>query len=120
LQTAAAILLLLLGGGIAGYLVAKPLVGPGEVNTHEAKWVDAVAGEMSLYGEASMAAIEVDDAERKAELSKLGQEVNLDLSEARVRLQGLTFKRAELLQFQGSKLAQLLYASDKDDPIAAS
>jgi anti-sigma factor RsiW len=119
LLAAAAVLLLLLGGGVAGYLIAKPPVGPfEEANTDEAKLVDAVAGEMSLYGEASMAAIEVDDTERKAELSKLAQEVNLDLSEVRVTLQGLTFKRAELLQFQGSKVAQLLYASDRDDPIA--
>jgi anti-sigma factor RsiW len=113
------VLLLLLGGGAAGYLIAKPPVSLfEEASTDEDKWVDAVAGEMSLYDAPSMAAIQVDDSEQKAELSKLGQELNLDLSAAKVTLEGLTLKRAEPLQFQGSKLAQLLYASDKGAPVA--
>jgi hypothetical protein len=113
-----AVLLLLLGGGIAGYLIAKPPVGLFEVDADQDSWVEAIAGEISLYDEASMAAIEVDHTALTAELSKLGQELKLDLSEANVTPEGLTLKRAELLQFQKSKLAWLLYASDKGAPIA--
>ena len=46
--------------------------------------ISAVAGEISLYDEASMAAIEFDHTALKAELNKLGQELKLDLSEANV------------------------------------
>jgi anti-sigma factor RsiW len=109
LAAAAAILLLL--GGVAGYLIAKPPVGLfEEADRDEDEWVDAVAGQMSLY--------DVDEAERQAQLRALGQALNLDLSESRVALEGLTLKRAELLHFQGRHLAQVLYTSNEHGPIA--
>jgi hypothetical protein len=58
LAAAAAILLLL--GGVAGYLIAKPPVGLfEEADRDEDEWVDAVAGQMSLY----------DSTKRSAKLS---------------------------------------------------
>jgi anti-sigma factor RsiW len=118
LLVAAAAALLLLLGGAAGYFVAKP---PAEVfeeaGGDEDQWIDAVVGQMSLYDAASVAAIEVDETKQKAELAKVGQALNLYLSEPMVTLEGLTLKRAELLSFQGHQVAQLLYASDEHGPV---
>src|SRR5262249_20235605 len=114
----AAALLLLLGGAV-GYFIAKP---PAELfeeaGGDEDAWIDAVAGQMALYDAASVAAIEVDETQQKARLAKIGQALNLDLSEPTVTLEGLTLKRAELLSFQDHQVAQLLYASDEHGPIA--
>jgi anti-sigma factor RsiW len=119
LVATAAALLLLICGGIAGYFVAKaPVELFEEADAVEEEWVDAVAGQLSLYDAASVASIQVNDAEQRAQLSKLGDVLKLDLSEASVALDGLALKRAELLHFQGRKVAQLLYASEEHGPVA--
>jgi len=118
LLVAAAAALLLLLGGVAGYFIAKlPAELLEEAGGDEDQWIDAVTGQMSLYDAASVAAIEVDETKQKAELAKVGQALNLDLSEPTVTLEGLTLKRAELLSFQGHQVAQLLYASDEHGPV---
>src|SRR5262245_20932523 len=119
LVVAAAAALLLLLGGAAGYFIAKP--PPDlfeEAGGAEDEWVEAVAGQMALYDAASVGAIEIDVTKQKAELGKIGRVLNLDLSAPRVMLEGLTLKRAELLSFQGHRVAQLLYASEEHGPIA--
>ena len=99
LLAAAAALLLLICGGVAGYFIAK---APGELfeeaDAFEEQWIDAVAGQLSLYDATSVAAIKVDSAEQQAQLTKLGEILKLDLSAPKVELEGLTLKRAELLQ----------------------
>ena len=117
LLVAAAAALLLLLGGVAGYFIAKPPAELLEAGGDEDQWIDAVTGQMSLYDAASVAAIEVDETKQKAELAKVGQALNLYLSEPMVTLEGLTLKRAELLSFQGHQVAQLLYASDEHGPV---
>ena len=113
LLAAAAALLLLVSGGAIGYFVAK---APGELfeeeDAFEEAWIAAVAGQLSLYDAASVASIQVNDAEQQAELNKLGEILKLDLSAPSVELEGLTLKRAELLNFQGRKVAEFLYASE--------
>jgi anti-sigma factor RsiW len=119
LVAAAAALLLLVCGGVAGYFVAKaPIELFEETDTFEEEWIAAVAGQLSLYDAASVASIQVDDAEQKAQLSKLGDVLSLDLSAPKVALEGLTLKRAELLHFQGRKVVELLYASEEHGPVA--
>ena len=92
LLAAAAALLLLICGGVAGYFIAK---APGELfeeaDAFEEQWIDAVAGQLSLYDATSVAAIKVDSAEQQAQLTKLGE------ISPKVELEGLTLKRAELL-----------------------
>jgi anti-sigma factor RsiW len=118
LLAAAAALLLLIGGGVAGYFIAKP---PGgifeEADEFEEEWIAAVAGQLSLYEGAAVASIPVNDAEQQARLSKLGEVLKLDLSQPRVAFEGLTLKRVELLNFQGRKVGELLYASEQG-PVA--
>ena len=113
LLAAAAALLLLVFGGALGYFAAKV---PGELfeeaDAFEEEWIAAVAGQLSLYRGDSLASITVDSAEQQAQLSRLGEVVNLDLSAPKVELEGLTLKRAELLHFQGRKVAELLYTGE--------
>jgi anti-sigma factor RsiW len=119
LVATAAALLLLVCGGVAGYFVAKaPIDLFEEADTFEEEWIAAVAGQLSLYDAASVASIQVDDAEQKAQLSKLGEMLKLDLSKPRVTLEGLMLKRAELLHFQGREVAELLYVSEGHGPVA--
>ena len=119
LLAAAAALLLLICGGVAGYFIAK---GPPalfeETDDFEEAWIAAVAGQLSLYDATSVAEIRVNDAELQDQLSKLGDVLKLDLSDPKVQLEGLTLKRAELLHFQGRKVAELLYSSEQHGPIA--
>jgi anti-sigma factor RsiW len=119
LMAAAASLLLLLCGGVIGYFVAK---APAELfedaDELEEDWVGAVAGQLSLYTAASLAAIQVSDAELDAQLGKLGEMLGLDLSKPRVIFEGLTLKRAELLHLEGRAIAELLYASEDHGPVA--
>ena len=108
-------------GGVAGYFVAKaPIDLFEEADTFEEEWIAAVAGQLSLYDAASVASIQVNDAEQKAQLSKLGEVLKLDLSAPRVALEGLTLKRAELLHFQGRNVVELLYASEEHGPVASA
>ena len=89
LVAAAASLLLLLCGGVAGYLVAKaPAELFEEADELEEAWVGAVAGQLSLYNAASLAAIDVPSAELEAQLAKLGEMLGLDLSKERVTFEG--------------------------------
>ena len=119
LLAAAAALLLLIFGGVAGYFIAKaPIELFEEADTFEEEWIAAVAGQLSLYDAASVASIQVNDAEQKAQLSKLGEVLKLDLSAPKAALEGLTLKRAELLHFQGRKVVELLYASEEHGPVA--
>jgi len=119
LVAAAASLLLLLCGGVAGYLVAKaPAELFEEADELEEAWVGAVAGQLSLYNAASLAAIEVPSGELEAQLAKLGERLGLDLSVPRVTFAGLTLKRAELLHFEDRAIAELLYASEDHGPVA--
>jgi len=116
---AAASLLLLICGGVAGYFIAK---APGELfeeaDAFEEEWIAAVAGQLQLYSADSVAAIDVNDGNQQAALTKLGEMLKLDLSPSNVTFEGLTLKRAELLHFQGQKIAELLYASEKHGPVA--
>src|SRR5262245_48225605 len=117
LLAAAASLLLLLCGGAIGYFVAKaPLFE--EADEMEEAWVGALAGQLSLYNAASLASIQVPDAELNAQLGKLGGMLGLDLSKERVTFEGLKLKRAELLHFEGRLIAALLYASEDHGPVA--
>ena len=109
---AAAAVLLLLCGGLAGYFIANTPDIFEEADAFEDQWIDAVAGQLSLYNADSLSAIQVNDAEQKSQLSKLATVLDVDLSESRVALDGLTLKRADLLHFQGRKIAELLYASE--------
>ena len=119
LLAAAAALLLLTCGGVVGYFVGKaPIELFEEADTFEEEWIAAVAGQLSLYDAASVASIQVNDAEQKAQLSKLGEVLKLDLSAPKAALEGLTLKRAELLHFQGRKIVELLYASEEHGPVA--
>jgi anti-sigma factor RsiW len=119
LLAAAAALVLLLCGGVAGYFIAKaPADLFEEADTFEEEWIAAVAGQLSLYDAASVADIQVNDAEQQAQLSKLGDVLKLDLSAPRVTLEELTLKRVERLNFQGRNVAQLLYASEENGPVA--
>jgi hypothetical protein len=73
---------------------------------------------LSLYDSTSVAAIQVNDAEQQAQLSKMGDVLKLDLSQTKVAFEGLTLKRAEVYHFQGHAVAELLYASEKHGPVA--
>ena len=76
LLAVAAAVLLLIGGGVAGYFIAKaPLVLFEEADAFEEAWIDAVAGQLSLYEGTAVASIPVNEAEQQAQLSKLGEEL---------------------------------------------
>jgi anti-sigma factor RsiW len=99
---------LLIGGGIAGYFLGQ--LTP-NLSGEEA-WLDAVAKQVSLYSRETVSSVPVNETAQQAELSRLGEMFNLDFSQARVELPGLTLKRVELLRFEGRPLGQLLYEGD--------
>jgi anti-sigma factor RsiW len=107
----AAALLLLIGGGIAGYFLGQVSPDLFDMGNSDEAWLDAVTKQVSLYNRAFVASIPVDENAQDVQLSRLSEPLKLDLSRARV-LPGLTLKRIELLQFENRPLAQLLYEGE--------
>jgi anti-sigma factor RsiW len=108
----AAALLLLIGGGIAGYFLGQVSPDLFEMGSSEEAWLDAVTKQVSLYNRAFVASIPVDENTQEVQLSLLSKTLKLDLSRTRVALPGLTLKRIELLQFENRPLAQLIYEGE--------
>lgn len=108
----AAALLLLIGGGTAGYFLGQVSPDLFEMGNSDEAWLDAVTKQVSLYNREFVASIPIDENAQDVQLSRLSETLKLDLSRARVALPGLTLKRIELLQFENRPLAQLLYEGE--------
>lgn len=97
-------------------MVATTLILP-EPQETPTGWTAAVASYQALYVTETLAASEQEAADRDAVLSRAGQEFEITLSPA-TQIEGLDFKRAQMLGFNGKPLLQMAYLTADGTPVA--
>lgn len=113
LRVAAALLLGVgLGHGLDG-LRSDPARGP-----IPGDWRAAVANYQALYSKATLAPLDGDAPVRRAEVAMVSEQLGLPVSIEALHVPGLTFKRAQLLAFNGRPLAQFAYVDAAGTPVA--
>jgi anti-sigma factor RsiW len=121
LRAVAASLLLFLAGLGTGWLlptVAPHLVGqPASVSENE-EWRQAIAEYLILYTAETLASIPDNAAVREQEIAAVGAKIGMALSPERISLPGLSFKRAQLLEYDRRPLGQLAYLDPASGPVA--
>jgi anti-sigma factor RsiW len=108
--TAAALLLGLFGGGLGGHLAAP---------TGEESWRDFVATYHALYINETLTHVATSEAESRAELARVAATIGKSIAPGVLSgVDGLIYKRAQTLGFEGRALAQLAFLSDTGEPFA--
>ena len=100
----------LLAVGIAAGMALAP--------DRENGWHQAVASYQALYTGDTVTAVAMDPAQRAAGLAAVSEALGITLSEEQIRVEGLEFKRAQVLTWGGAPLAQLVYLDARDRPVA--
>jgi anti-sigma factor RsiW len=80
-------------------------------------WKATVASYQSLYGAKTLPADAPSATEQAAQLASVGEAINLDLSDL-PNTPGLSFRRAQLLDFGGRPLAQIAFVASDGTPVA--
>ena len=105
----AASVALAVGVGIGAWLAAPKQPG----------WVDYVAAYQALYTNATLGHINQSPADLTSELERVSAAIGADLTvEQLSAIEGATYKRAQVLSFQGKPLIQLAFATPTGVPIA--
>jgi anti-sigma factor RsiW len=116
---AAAVALILLGWAIGRYTPLGPHLEPASVAAAPEQdpedWRQAVADYMSLYSAETLAAV---PSGGEATLPLLSDRLGVPLNAASVALPKLTFKRAQMLAYDGAPLGQVAYLDEADRPAA--
>lgn len=110
LRSIAAGLVLLVIGGIGGYLANQE---------PEAGWKDYVAAYHLLYVNSTLANIDTNPEIQVTELTRVSEAIAKPLDAAKIKeVAGLDYKRAQILGFEGKPIAQLTFLSKMGEPIA--
>lgn len=83
----------------------------------EMGWKDVVANYQSLYVTETLAQVDQPMVEQQADLRRLSETLGIDLT-ALPQVEGLSFKRAQQLGFNGRPLAQLTFLTADGGPVA--
>ncbi|MGO4437727.1 anti-sigma factor family protein [Rhizobium sp. RAF56] len=106
---------------VAGIAVDRTLIGissrlakPDE----SAEWRAVVAEYLALYTSDTLSAPAGDRAAQAKELSVVGAKLGMTLTPETVALPGVDFRRAQVLQYDGKALAQIVYLHPETGPMA--
>lgn len=105
------------GTGIAAGLAVALFTGFGTPEPTPRGWVSFVASYQTLYTTATLAGVNPTADEAALQLAAVSQGIGIDLA-ALPQTEGLTFKRAQLLGFDGKPLVQISYLRDDGTPVA--
>lgn len=97
-------------------MVATTLILP-EPEPAPGGWTAAVASYQALYVTETLATSKQDAAARDAVLARAGLEFDVTLASA-TQIDGLDFKRAQMLGFKGKPLLQMAYLTPDGTPMA--
>lgn len=112
-RAAAAAVLIFAVGSLAGYLGAW-LTAPAPPTG----WRQAVAEYHAFISPETVAFMVEDDQALAAELAAIGARMDLDLAPDRLALPGAALKRAQLYDYNGMPLLQLVYQGADEQPFA--
>lgn len=99
----------------AGYLTSKFVSGE---NRSPSKWVQAVAEYQTLYTGETLELVEKTDDQRAREVARIGRKIDLVLARTDLEVDGLQFKRSQLLTFKNQQLVQFAFVDKAGIPIA--
>ena len=106
------------GTGLAAGLAVALFTGIGQPEAPPPPgWASFVASYQSLYTPETLASVTISEADRAAQLAEMSAALGLDLSTL-PDAEGLTFKRAQVLGFNGKPLVQLAYQRADGTPVA--
>lgn len=109
-------------GGAAAALVAggvladRLFLGWQAQQTHN--WRALVGDYMALYVPQTLDHLPTDEATQRAQLRSVDARLGLNLSPATLKLPGAEFKRAQLLEYDGVPIAQIVYLDHRHGPLA--
>ncbi|VEF10966.1 transmembrane transcriptional regulator [Pseudomonas fluorescens] len=103
---------LVVGGGLADRLI----LGWQAQQTHH--WRGMVGDYMALYVPQTLDHLPSDEATQRAQLRSVDARLGLTLSPAALKLPGAEFKRAQLLEYDGVPIAQIVYLDQRHGPLA--
>jgi anti-sigma factor RsiW len=107
----------LFGTGIAAGLATAMITGVGAPPPPQPGWKAVVASYQSLYSSDTLADDDSSPTEMQAQLAQVSQLVGADLTKL-PQVDGLTFKRAQVLGFKGKPLVQLAFVRSDGTPVA--
>jgi anti-sigma factor RsiW len=112
---AAALAMLVVGWAIGRYVPVAPGLHLPTVVSDQDDWRQAVADYVALYNADTLATVPTGGEEA---LPFLSDRLGVKLSSASVALPGMTFKRAQMLSYNGTPLGQVAYVDEADRPVA--
>ncbi len=115
MAAAAVILALVFAGGLmtGGFFKEQ-----GQTVAEEPGWVEAVAGYVALFSEATLEGMPSDPQQRQANLERIETALGLPLSTDKITAPDLSFRGTQLLQLKGKPLAQISYLYGGKTPVA--
>ncbi len=87
-------------------------------NPPPSNWVQAVAEYQMLYSGETLALLEKNPDQQGREVAEIGRKLDLILVRSDLNVEGLTFKRGQLLNYKNKPLVQFAYLDDNGTPIA--
>jgi anti-sigma factor RsiW len=122
LRIAAALAAMLVAGIGIGYFAGR-IAAPESVEEEElagtpGEWREAVARYLTLYTADTLAGLPDDPALRDRQLAVLTSHLGVPLSAPTVAVPDLTFKRAQIFDYEGKPLGQIAYADATGEPVA--
>lgn len=109
-------------GGAALGLVASGVLADrlvlGWTTRQPHNWRRLMADHMALYVPQTLEHLPGDEAAQRLQLRSIDARLGLDLSPAKLKLPGAEFKRAQLFEYAGEPIAQIVYLDFKQGPLA--
>ncbi|MFJ2462581.1 anti-sigma factor family protein [Pseudomonas sp. NPDC087615] len=81
-------------------------------------WRGVVGDYMALYVTQTLEHLPTDEASQRAQLRSIDARLGLSLSPAALKLPGAELKRAQMLEYDGVPIAQIVYLDGKHGPLA--
>ncbi|WP_299722352.1 hypothetical protein [uncultured Tateyamaria sp.] len=105
------------GTGLAAGLAVALFTGFGTPEPAPRGWVSFVASYQTLYTTATLTDVNPSQQEAALQLASVSESIGIDLANL-PQAEGLTFKRAQLLGFNGKPLVQISYLREDGTPVA--
>ncbi|MFJ2478698.1 transcriptional regulator [Pseudomonas sp. NPDC087598] len=100
----------------AGVLADRLLLGWQAQQAHD--WRGLVGDYMALYVPQTLDHLPTDEAAQRAQLRTVDARLGLNLSPSALKLPGAEFKRAQMLEYDGVPIAQIVYLDARHGPLA--
>lgn len=110
-----------IGGAAAALLAGGVLADRLFLGWHAAQsnnWRALVADYMALYVPQTLDHLPTDEAAQRAQLRTIDARLGLNLAPATLKLPDAEFKRAQMLEYDGVPIAQIVYLDAKHGPLA--